>query len=36
LKAGLDIKATNAVLVKPNQIGTITDALNFVKRGKEK
>jgi enolase len=35
LKAGLDIKATNAVLVKPNQIGTITDALNFVKEAKK-
>jgi enolase len=35
LKAGLDIKTTNAVLVKPNQIGTITDALNFVKEAKK-
>jgi enolase len=35
LKAGLDIKATNAVLVKPNQIGTITDTLNFVKETKK-
>ena len=35
LKAGLDIKATNAVLVKPNQIGTITDALEFVKEAKK-
>jgi enolase len=35
LKAGLDIKATNAVLVKPNQIGTITDALNFVREAKK-
>jgi enolase len=35
LKAGLDIKATNAVLVKPNQIGTITDTLNFVKEAKK-
>ena len=35
LKLGLDIKATNAVLVKPNQIGTITDALNFVKEAKK-
>jgi enolase len=35
LKAGLDIKATNAVLVKPNQIGTITDALEFVREAKK-
>jgi len=35
LKAGLDIGATNAVLVKPNQIGTITDALEFVKEAKK-
>ena len=35
LKAGLDIRATNAVLVKPNQIGTITDALEFVKEAKK-
>jgi enolase len=35
LRAGLDIKATNAVLVKPNQIGTITDALEFVKEAKK-
>jgi enolase len=35
LKAGLDIKTTNAVLVKPNQIGTITDALEFVKEAKK-
>ncbi|MGC8993257.1 MAG: phosphopyruvate hydratase [Candidatus Aenigmatarchaeota archaeon] len=35
LKLGLDIKATNAVLVKPNQIGTVTDALNFVKEAKK-
>jgi enolase len=34
LKAGLDIKTTNAVLVKPNQIGTITDSLEFVKEAK--
>ena len=35
LKAGLDIKATNAALVKPNQIGTITDALEFVREAKK-
>ena len=35
LRSGLDIKATNAVLVKPNQIGTITDALEFVKEAKK-
>lgn len=35
LKLGLDIKTTNAVLVKPNQIGTVTDALNFVKEAKK-
>ena len=35
LKIGLDFHATNAVLVKPNQIGTITDTINFVKEAKK-
>jgi len=35
LKHGLDFKATNAVLVKPSQVGTITDTIEFVKKAKE-
>ncbi|MEM5816044.1 MAG: enolase [Candidatus Aenigmatarchaeota archaeon] len=35
LKMGLDIKATNAVLVKPNQIGTVTDTIKFVKEARK-
>ncbi|MCE4617745.1 MAG: phosphopyruvate hydratase [Desulfurococcales archaeon] len=29
LKKGLELKATNAVLVKPNQIGTLTETIDF-------
>lgn len=35
LKSGLDISATNAVLVKPNQIGTVMDTIDFVKEAKK-
>lgn len=35
LKDGLSFHATNSVLVKPNQVGTITDTLNFVKLAKD-
>jgi enolase len=35
LKHGLDFKATNAVLIKPSQVGTITDTINFVKEAKK-
>jgi len=35
LKQGIDIKSTNAVLVKPNQIGTIMDTIEFVKLAKK-
>ncbi|MFH1623423.1 MAG: hypothetical protein ABIA12_02840 [Candidatus Aenigmatarchaeota archaeon] len=34
LQQGIDIKATNAVIVKPNQVGTITDTLAFVAAAK--
>lgn len=35
LKNGVSFQATNSVLVKPNQVGTITDTINFVKLAKE-
>jgi len=35
LKDGIDFKATSAIIVKPNQVGTITDALNTVNLAKE-
>jgi len=35
LKMGLDIKASNAVVVKPNQIGTVTDTVNFVREARK-
>jgi len=35
LKDGIDFKAASAIIVKPNQIGTITDAVNTVKIAKE-
>ena len=35
LKIGIEQKSTNAVLVKPNQIGTITDTINFVEEAKK-
>lgn len=35
LKTGIEKKATNAVLVKPNQVGTITDALEFINMAKK-
>jgi enolase len=35
LKDGLDFKAVNAVLVKPNQICTITDTIKFVDEAKK-
>jgi len=34
LMKGIDIKATNTVLVKPNQVGTISDTIEFVKEAK--
>jgi enolase len=30
LKHGLDFKATNAIIIKPNQVGTITDVMKTV------
>jgi enolase len=31
LKKALDFKAVNAAIVKPNQIGTLTETMNFIK-----
>jgi enolase len=36
VKDGIDFKATNAVLVKPNQVGTITDVMKVVEFAKQK
>lgn len=35
LKEGIEKKAGNAVIVKPNQIGTITETINFVNLAKK-
>jgi len=35
LKDGLDFKATNGIIIKPNQIGTITDVIKLVKEAKK-
>lgn len=35
IKRGIEISATNAILVKPNQIGTLTDTLKAVKMAKD-
>jgi len=35
LNIGIEKKATNAVLIKPNQIGTITDTMNVIKMAKK-
>jgi enolase len=35
LKIGIEQKSTNAVIVKPNQIGTITDTINFVEEARK-
>jgi enolase len=35
LKDGIDFKATNGIIVKPNQIGTITDVINLVKEARK-
>jgi len=35
LKDAIDLKAVNAAIVKPNQIGTISDVMEFVKTAKE-
>jgi enolase len=35
IRRGMEISAANAVLIKPNQIGTLTDALKAVKLTKE-
>ena len=31
LQKGIDFKATNAILIKPNQIGTISETLDVIK-----
>ena len=36
LQKGTDEKVANAILIKPNQIGTLTETLNTIKRAKEK
>jgi enolase len=36
LKDGVDLKATNAILIKPNQVGTITDVIKVVEFAKKK
>jgi len=35
LREGIKHKATNAVIVKPNQVGTVTDTMNFVTEAQE-
>jgi enolase len=35
LKDGIDFKATNGIIVKPNQIGTMTDVINLVKEARK-
>jgi enolase len=35
LKPGIEMKSASAIIVKPNQVGTITDAINTVKLAKE-
>lgn len=35
LKKAIDLKAANSILVKPNQIGTVTETLNVIKMAKE-
>ncbi|OGH10582.1 MAG: phosphopyruvate hydratase [Candidatus Levybacteria bacterium RIFCSPHIGHO2_01_FULL_36_15] len=34
LKQAIDVKAANAILIKPNQIGTLTETINAVKMAK--
>ncbi|MEM5854709.1 MAG: hypothetical protein QW472_00095 [Candidatus Aenigmatarchaeota archaeon] len=35
LKDGVEIKATNAIIIKPSQVGTISDVIEVVKLAKE-
>ncbi|MEM7821248.1 MAG: hypothetical protein QXX38_00295 [Candidatus Aenigmatarchaeota archaeon] len=35
LKIGIEHKATNAIIIKPNQVGTISDVINVVKEAKK-
>lgn len=36
LQKGIDMKAANAILIKPNQIGTLTETFDAIKLAKEK
>jgi len=31
LKKGIDLKAANSILIKPNQIGTLSSAIEAIK-----
>ena len=35
LRQGIDMKAANAILIKPNQIGTVSETLQVIKAAKE-
>ena len=35
LRIGIDLKATKAVIIKPNQVGTISNTINFFKEAKK-
>ena len=35
LKTGIESKSANAILIKPNQIGTVTETLNVIKIAKK-
>jgi enolase len=35
LKKGIEMKAANAIIIKPNQIGTLTETIDCVKLAKE-
>jgi len=35
LKDGIQLKATNAIIIKPNQVGTITDVISVIKEAKK-
>jgi enolase len=35
LKKGIDLKAANSILIKPNQIGTLSAAIEAIKLAKD-
>ncbi len=35
LKKGIDLKAANSILIKPNQIGTLSSAIEAIKLAKD-